>query len=68
MQAINIFRTILSTDGLGDFLTDAIHDGGKVQSLTVRPIRDGLVGEALEYNLTDLPDVVAKIEGALAEI
>ena len=68
MQAMKIFRTILATEDMGEFLTDAVHDNCKVQSLTVRPIRGGLVGEPLEYSLTDLPDIVEQIEAALTEI
>ena len=65
---MNLFRTLLQTDGLGMFLTDAIHDGGKVESLTVYQIAGGVVQEAMPYTAQDLPDVVNQIEDLLTGI
>lgn len=69
MQTMKIFRTILATQDKGDFLVDALHESGKVQSLTVHPISDdSIIGNPLEYGTADLPDVIKQIESCLTEI
>jgi len=65
---MNIFRTLIETPDVGIFLADARHDGGKVYHLTVFPISNGIIGSPLSYGVSDLPDVVAKIENVLSEI
>jgi hypothetical protein len=65
---MKIFRTIIATEEIGEFLADAVHDGGKVSNLTVYPVSDGLVGSPLGYDMEDLPDIVREIESVLQDI
>jgi hypothetical protein len=65
---MKIFRTIIATEEIGEFLADATHDDGKVSNLTVYPVSDGMVGLPLGYGVADMPDIVEKIEEVLKEI
>lgn len=62
---MNIFQTILEVNGLGKFLAHATHSEKTVDTLTVYPIFDEIVGKPLEYSKEDLPDVVKTIESLL---
>lgn len=64
---MNLFRTIIETEDVGSFLALAEHDNNKVKSITAYPITDGVVGGALSYGITDLPQVVQTIEQVLTE-
>lgn len=64
---MKIFRQLINTEEIGTFLADATHEDGKIQSLTVFPIDDGIVGNKLAYTMDDLTDLVAKMQANLTE-
>jgi hypothetical protein len=66
-KEMKIFRQVLETDSLGFFLADAIHDNGIIQSLTVFPIRDGVVGERESYTMHDLPNLTEIMQANLTD-
>lgn len=58
---MKIFRQLIETDEMGFFLADAIHEGGKIQSLRVFPVDGEIVDRQLEYTLEDLSDLAVKM-------
>lgn len=66
-KTMNIFRQLIETDQIGFFVADAIHESGKIQSIKVFPIRDGIVQDALEYGMNDLAELVEKMQTHLTE-
>ncbi len=65
---MNIFRTILSTENMGNFLVDAVHENRSVQSISAHPILDGVVGERMPLlGVDELPEVVKQINEILSE-
>jgi hypothetical protein len=61
-KKMNIFRQVIDTEQIGAFLADATHENGIIQSLKIFPVRDGIIVDALEYTLTDLPDLAEKMQ------
>lgn len=61
---MNVFRTIAATKH-GDFLIHATHEAGKIQSIKSYHIEQGMVREALDYNLQDYAELMVKLEAVL---
>lgn len=69
MQTINILRTTLETEDFGFFLVDAFHDDGKVHTLNLYQIEDGIVGEQMHhFNAQNLPDLVERLNYVLEDM
>ena len=64
---MKIFRQLIETDEMGFFLADAIHEGGKIQSLKVFPVDGEIVDRQLEYTLEDLSDLAVKMQAHLTK-
>lgn len=64
---MKIFRQLIETDEMGFFLADAIHEGGKIQSLRVFPVDGEIVDRQLEYTLEDLSDLAVKMQAHLTK-
>ena len=64
---MKIFRQLIETDEMGFFLADAIHEGGKIQSLRVFPVDGEIVDCQLEYTLEDLSDLAVKMQAHLTK-
>ena len=65
---MKIFRQLIETEQIGWFIADAIHDGGKIQSIKVFPISsDGDIEQALEYGMVSLSSLVEKMQEHLTK-
>ena len=64
---MKIFRQLIETEEMGFFLADAIHEGGKIQSLRVCPVDGEIVDRQLEYTLEDLSDLAVKMQAHLTK-
>jgi len=64
---MKIFRQLIETDQIGFFVADAIHDNGRIESIKVFPVRDGVVQDALEYGMNDLTELAEKMQVHLTE-
>ena len=64
---MKIFRQLIETEEMGFFLADAIHEGGKIQSLRVFPVDGEIVDRQLEYTLEDLSDLAVKMQAHLTK-
>jgi hypothetical protein len=64
---MNVFRQLIETEQIGFFIADAIHDDGKIQSIKVFPIMDGVVQNSLHYGMNDLTALVEKMQEHLTE-
>ena len=64
---MKIFRQIIETEEMGFFIADAIHEGGKIQSLRVFPVDGEIVDRQLEYTLEDLSDLAVKMQAHLTK-
>ena len=64
---MKIFRQLIETEEMGFFLADATHDDGKIQSLRLFPVDDGIVGDQLGYTLDDLTDLAVKMQAHLTK-
>jgi len=63
LLAMNVFHTTLTT-AFGLFFVVAIHDGGgKISELSTYQISpEGIMGEAEDYSMNDLAELVGRLE------
>lgn len=64
---MNIFRQVIETDEMGIFLADALHDDGRIQSIKLFSVDNGIVGNQLGYTLDDLTDLAVKMQAHLTK-
>lgn len=64
---MKIFRQFIEAKQLGFFVADAIHENGIIQSLTVFPIRDGIVGKPLGMGMPDLQELTEAMQANLTD-
>lgn len=66
-KTMKIFRQFLSSDKLGFFVADAIHENGIIQSLKVHPVRNGVVIGPLGFDMSSLSELVENMQENLTD-
>jgi len=66
-KTMNIFRQLIETDQIGFFLADALHEDGKIVSIKIFPVVDGILEKDLGYGIDTLAELVGKMQVSLTE-